>query len=650
MSELLLVGGKGGVGKTTVAAATALHLAARERPGPVLVVSTDPAHSLGDALGMSLRSPDRNPVCIRPGLDGWELCADDLVESFFDEHGEVLHRLVERGTVLDEGDVDQFFSLTLPGIDEVTAVLQIARLVRDGRYDAVVVDTAPTGHTMRLLSLPDEMASWVQLLDLMQAKHRFMMKRFTGRVRKDAGDRFIRETSDDLAGLSALLTDPERTGFVPVLIPEPLAVNETLRLVRFLEHRRIRVEPLVVNRVPQLSDCPRCTRRHAGAREQLELIAEQFAGYETKEVPLLPTEPRGLEGLERMASLLFGGSEAIEPARRTHAELRPPPGPSADLSDLLQRPIEFLLFGGKGGVGKTSVAAAMALRRAREHSQERILLFSTDPAHSISDSLDQPVGDQAVPVGSEGRLFAIEIDAATLLATFKEDYRDGIEEAFTKLLGKRLDLPFDRPVMEGLVEAAPAGLDELMALSKLLDLAEDFDLFILDTAPTGHLLRFLQTPEIVASWLKVIFRMLLKYREMLSLDRLAGDLVQLSRRIRRIRAMLADADRTAFVAVAIPETLAVQETRRLLSGVSGAGMCCEHLVVNMVLPRCCCAFCETRSSEQARSIEALADLDPALEVTHVPAFPGEIHGLEGLRRLGEALTGAPIPTEERAWQ
>jgi arsenite-transporting ATPase len=648
MSDLLLVGGKGGVGKTTIAAATALRLAAGERRGPVLVVSTDPAHSLGDAFGMSLRSPDRNPIGIQPGLDGWELCAQELARDFLGKHGATLHELVERGTVLDEGDVDQFFSLTLPGIDEVTAVLEIARLVGEGRYDVIVVDTAPTGHTMRLLSLPDEMASWVQLLDRMQEKYRYMTKRFSGRVRNGAGDRFIREMSGDIAGLSSLLADPQRTGFVPVLIPEAMAVNETRRLLRFLERRGIRVDPLVVNRVPPLSDCPRCTRRYYEACGQLKAIAEAFAGYERKEVPLLPLEPGGLEGLEQIASLLFGGSEAIEPPRRAAARTGRSRGPSADLSGLLRRPIEVLLFGGKGGVGKTSVAAAMALQRARENTQERTLLFSTDPAHSISDSLDQPIGDTVVQVGTAGRLCAIEIDAAALLTIFKKDYQEAIEEAFSQLLGKQADLPFDRPVMQGLVDAAPAGLDELMALCKLLDLADDFDLFILDTAPTGHLLRFLETPEIVASWLKVIFRMLLKYRDLLSLDRLAEDLVQLSRRIRRIRALLADAERTAFVAVAIPETLAVQETRRLLSGVSTAGISCRQLVVNMVVPRSGCLFCEARREEQARSIEALADLDPLLDVIYVPAFSGEIHGLEGLRHLGEALTGTHVPAEESA--
>src|SRR5262245_57512931 len=144
-------GGKGGTGKTTCAAATAI--ASAEHGRRVLVVSTDPAHSLGDALGRKL-SARVSRVPIRRGyLHACELDADRALRRWLAARRPALAAILTRGTVLERRDIDPFLELSLPGVDELFGLLEIERL-GEGAYDQIVIDTAPTGHTLRMLATP----------------------------------------------------------------------------------------------------------------------------------------------------------------------------------------------------------------------------------------------------------------------------------------------------------------------------------------------------------------------------------------------------------------------------------------------------------------------------------------------------------------
>ena len=143
--RLLLFGGKGGVGKTTCATATALTLAHRWPESPYLLVSTDPAHSLGDAVAGS---------ALPPNLALVELDAKDRLAAFRSAHGGTLKDIAARGTFLDGDDISQLLDLSLPGLDELVAFLDVFRWIEEDRYACVVVDTAPWGHTLRLLEMP----------------------------------------------------------------------------------------------------------------------------------------------------------------------------------------------------------------------------------------------------------------------------------------------------------------------------------------------------------------------------------------------------------------------------------------------------------------------------------------------------------------
>lgn len=640
--RLIMFGGKGGCGKTTSAAAASIYLA-RLRPGKkVVLISLDPAHSLGDCFERSVGG-DIKRVDELENLWLLEMDARKLFQDFRKKYEGVMKKLAERGTYFDREDVEGFFSLSLPGLDEVMAVIEVVRFLKSGEFDLIVLDTAPTGHTLRLLALPAQMKKWIAVFDLMQEKHRLLLRRFKGRYVGDATDEFLKTMTDDLDRVDSLLKDGMMTEFVPVTIPEPAAIEETGRLLASLKEYRISVRSLIVNRVVEGGDCPFCSSRRKGIEGYLAEIGERFADCNLVFAPLIHHEINGFENLCKFAELLFAPVKIAAPAGKDVAS--PPVPPDYTLAafrnaiaELARKPgLEFLLFGGKGGVGKTTMAASTALCMARENPERKILILSTDPAHSLSDCFDRTIGNAVTPIidsSAGGHLFALEMDASRMLDVFQKEYCADIEEVFSPFLAGGGDIAFDKEVMLGLIELSPPGLDEIMGLKKMLELRGAYDLFIIDTAPTGHALRFLETPEIVLEWLKAILRLLLKYREIVRLGCAAEGIMNLLRDVKNVKKALTDPLQTEFVAVTIPESLAILETERLLSGIRRLGIPSRHIIVNMVTPPAGCHCCKGEQEKYLRQVTEKWGND--YDVAVVPLF---LHPVKGVEALGQ-LTGS----------
>jgi len=661
--RLVIFGGKGGAGKTTSAAATAVHLARRRPAGSpepgrkILLVSTDPAHSLAD----SLDAPVTDAPAAVPGVDNlWvrELDAHQADRRFHEQYDAALRTLFERGTFLDGEDARSIVELPLPGLDEVIAVRELANLLTENAYDLIIMDTAPTGHTLRLLALPRVMERWVHAYSLMQRKHKYMQRTFAGRCTPDKVDDFLKTFETDLRRVRELLYNSAATEFVPVVNPDPIGIAETRRLVDALAGMGIAVRSLIVNRVPPDRDCPLCHARHAGAKSWLTQIEQDFApmssGFNLVRVPLMAGQVRGVGMLAGFGATLFGaaagrmvnwecGMRNAETRPIQHSAFTIPHSPLAirhrrtPLGELLDGACKFLLFGGKGGVGKTSLAAATALRIAEQRPQQRILVLSIDPAHSLSDCLACPVGNRAVRINAPGLLEAKELDAEELFEAYRDQYRRDVAHAFD--VAGNAELRFDREVMDELLSVWPAGLDEIMALVSVLDLADAYDLVVLDTSPTGHLLRFLEMPELARQWVKAVLRIILKHQAVIDLTDAGEKLVRLSRDIRRVQEILTNPDQTRFVAVTIPETMAMAETHRLLASLNRLGVACHDLVVNMVTPgRASCPFCRARRHEEHGCMREMAGRTD-LAVTEVPMLANELRGIQALNLLGSAAFG-----------
>ena len=636
--RFILFGGKGGTGKTTSAAALGLYLAEQNTNKRVLVASTDPAHSVGDSFGC----PSGNDPTQVDGISNlytMEMDAELLLEEFKKTYGDTMRRIADRGTFLDRDDIASFFELSLPGMDEVMAIMRLADIFSEGSYDYVVLDTAPTGHTVRMLGLPEQMSKWIEVSDLMLEKHRYLSRHFGGKYIKDDTDRFLEDMSGRVGRVESLLQNGETTGFVAITIPEAMSVSETERLLVSLDELGVSLLCIIVNRVVQESECPFCKRRRADQEGELAKMKEEFGAYRLVEMPLFPHEIQGLSRLREYAEVLLGVKSHQELSGKIMRSAKPLQEGLSKGLDLRTEGLRFLIVGGKGGVGKTTVSTALGAGLAERYHSLRILVFSTDPAHSISDSLGMPVGDEITAVEGYSNLWALEINAEILLEEFKRKYREDIKAVFDRFLAGGIDIKFDREVMEELITLSPPGLDEIMALSRIIDLMEEdrFDLFLLDTAPTGHLLRFLELPELAREWLKAIFQLLIKYKGVVRLTGVAERLLELARSVRRIREALVDPDRCEFVGVTIPEVMATAEVGRLTAVLRELGVPFKNLLVNMVIPPVECEFCATKREEQLINLERITSEYEEINVVAMPLFDHEIISPVRLREISYYL-------------
>jgi arsenite-transporting ATPase len=627
--------GKGGVGKTTLAAASALAGGAG-----ALLVSTDPAHSLADVL-LSPVGPRVRPA--RAGLPATlELDAGGALRRWLAPRRAVLRLVAERGTWLAGSDLDALLDASLPGLGDLIALLELRRLAEDGRFTRVVVDTAPTGHTLRLLEMPSALAQLAVVLDDMQAKHRALGLALAGRHRPDAADALVAEMAQQAEEMAALLRDPARVAFTWVLDAEELALDEARDGVRTLRARGMAVDEVAVNRLtpPPPSPCRLCDGRRRAEAEVLRRVRRELGPATLRTVAAREQEPRGPRALGSVGRELRRAARPTAASRRATGPRRrgPLPAPPAWPALLAPPGRRLLLFGGKGGAGKTSAAAAAALELAR--GGRRVLLLSTDPAHSLADALDVPLGDAETGVAGVRGLRAREIDAARAYDARRERYRALVDGVFDAWRGEAaMDATYDRAITRDLLDMAPPGIDELFALDALTVAASDApeapELVVVDTAPTAHALRLLAMPEAVAAWLRTFLRVLQRDRLAGHVPALASELVQLSRQVRRLLELMHDRERTAFAVVTRPSALGRAETKRLLAGLRAVQVPVAALIVNGLTlaggrgqP---CARCRRVAAREARALRELRGAGRWRTALAAPLVPTPPRGLPALR-------------------
>jgi arsenite/tail-anchored protein-transporting ATPase len=572
-----LVGGKGGVGKTTCAAALGLHSA--QRGCTTLVLSTDPAGALGDVVGAALTGEPRAIDGV-PGLFASQLDANAARTAFLREWGDVLGTIIDRGTYLDREDIDGLVAAAMPGVDETMALLALADLADRGTWARVFLDTAPTGHTLRLLALPQTFRAIVDLLDTMQAKHRFMVSALLHRYRADEADEFIADLRRKVERLRSLLTDGNHTGVVLVTRPEPVVAAETERYAAALAERGLHVRVVLVNAVPP--------RRVGDAAEVAERVRGVARGARVFMVPEIRGLGGGLGGIARWAD----GVRHPRPRRAsaTVAARAPTETPTVgrDLAslpaagNLVDSLPPVLIVGGKGGVGKTSVSCALALAAAR--SGATTFLVSTDPAPSIADALAEPVGSSDCVVAGGFGLVARQMDASAEFTRWREQYRARVDAAFDALLGPGVDAQHDRAVARDLLALAPPGIDELYALVWLGDaLAQrTYERLVVDPAPTGHLVRLLEMPALALDWAHRLLRLMLKYRGLAGGGETSSELLTFARRTRAVNELLRDPARCGVLVVALDEPIVRLESARVVDRVRALGNHVPAIVWNRV--------------------------------------------------------------------
>jgi len=339
--RIVLYTGKGGVGKTCVSAAAAL--AAARRGQRTVVMSSDRAHSLGDAFQVDLGP---NPISVAPNLDALEIDPGSEIEEHWGEIQDYMRRLLtsQGGDAIRADEVAM-----LPGLEELCTLLRLKDFWDQGTYDALVVDCAPTGATLRLLSLPEVFGWYMRRL--------FHLERAAvGVLRPTAGwvlpfplppDDFyaaIQALYCRLLDVAALLQDPVSSGVRLVTIPEQMAVEETKRALTEFSLYGMCVEQVVINRVmPDEVTDPYLEATKAVQRRWMKQIREDFSPLPIEQAKLFAGEIAGLEALRQLAEHLFGDADPM-------AALRSEPPVRIEETDGACRLIVDLQFAARGEV------------------------------------------------------------------------------------------------------------------------------------------------------------------------------------------------------------------------------------------------------------------------------------------------------------
>jgi len=579
--SLALFSGKGGVGKTTISCGFALKWAKQFPDEQILLISTDPAHSLGDILQITV-TDQAELIKDFPNLKVRAIESEKLLTVFKTRYGAVLELLVERGSFVEGEDLTPVWDLDWPGIDELMGLLEIQRLFHDQIVDRVVVDMAPSGHALNLLELMDFLDNLLASLTLFQEKHRTISQSFTGRYQSDQADVFLEEMQEELASGRSRLQDQEKTACFVVAIPEPMSWLETQRFLEALEGLKIPVGGLLINHIVSQTQNLDRYQEQQKLLKQFQDIAENYPIFT---IPEVSTEPLGTKSLETLFSQLqpLIILEDLENKNVIPHQTLEFLTPSAKLSDFIDENRRLIIVGGKGGVGKTTIAAAIGWEMAERYSEKKIQMVSIDPAHSLGDAFGLQLSHE--PMAITPNLFGQEIDADQVLNQFREDY---LWELAEMMSGEKddpnamLKLAYGPEAWRRIVSQSLPGIDEMLSLVEVMDLLESnqLDLIILDTAPTGHLLRFLEMPMAMSEWLAWIFKLWIKYQNVLGRTEFMGRLRTLRQRVVKAQKKLQDPNYTEFIGVVQGQVAIVAEAKRLTESLTEKGIYQRYIVQN----------------------------------------------------------------------
>lgn len=304
-TSFIFVGGKGGVGKTTISASTALWLA--DKGNKTLVISTDPAHSLSDSFEKPI---GHYPTEIANNLYAVEVDPEIAMEQYKNN----LDTISDKTSPMGLDILKEQFEMTsmAPGVDETAAFNIFLEYMTTNEYDFVVFDTAPTGHTLRFLSFPEVMDSWLGKMITTKEKLSQTFGKLKGLIpflgEDDEAEAMARleETKRKIEEARTVMADPTRTSFKMVVIPEEMSIHESERSMKALAKFKIYVDGVVVNQVmPDISDCDFCKSRHDLQMKRIKTIKEKFPKQLIAEIPLQKGEVKGIESLRDIYKILY---------------------------------------------------------------------------------------------------------------------------------------------------------------------------------------------------------------------------------------------------------------------------------------------------------------------------------------------------------
>jgi arsenite-transporting ATPase len=630
--KLTFVVGKGGVGKTTIACALALHTAAGHPRESTLLISTDPAHSLADTLQIKLGATEKKLSGVRGELWAWQVDSEKEFQKFLAGNRAAILDIMERGTLFSKEEMAPLLDTTLPGMAEVTALLALHELLENARYDHIVVDTAPFGHTLRLFELPSHFQHFLDFLSVASGRDAWLAQRFGGRMATPAQP-FLQRWQAAVDQLKDAF-GARNAEILLVTTPETFSLNESARCIASLGKSvpEMRISGVVLNRaIADGGGCRDCRRRTQMTRQAMRWLKAHFSGTPIMTGPDPGNPLLGTELLRKFGETVFQGRtrplEATAPKSKD-LKLRQAEWPAG------ATPLSFTV--GKGGVGKTTVTAALAFHTRRCNSKARVMVCSTDPAPSLDDVFQKEIGDKPTVALNDRLLSAMEFDSVGQYQQWAARMRDKLDNALSMQTGGlHLDFTFEKHVFAALMDVVPPGVDELFSIFRVLDLLESGPgkVFI-DMAPTGHALELLRMPERLLLWSRLLLKSLSAHRTLALAQDVAVELASLGQRVRTLIRTMQDPQSSRVWAVMLPEPVPDRQTRQLLSAVAQIGIKVDSLFVNRVLLRdTSCARCRRRKQWQMGTIQTLRRTYPKCQTYLAPEFPGEIAGAAALEKF-----------------
>lgn len=624
-TQFIFFSGKGGVGKTSMACATAVRHADEGRR--TLIVTTDPASNLADVFEQSIghKITAINHV---PNLWAMEIDPDQATQEYIDRAMAPLRIAFPPQMVqVMEEQMSGPCTAEVAAFDRFVDFLELPPQNGNGQppaqFDTVIFDTAPTGHTLRLIELP---VAWSRSIEeaeqgsgqtcigpaavIQEAKHKY--------------ERAVRT-----------LRDGAQTTFIFVLHAEATSIKETRRAIGELGKLDINTHQLIVNGL--IPSVEAANPLFAGRRQmQAGYLAqiEQELPLPSRRMFLLDGEIKGAARLHEVARRLFEGqAEPDLPAETsTSPKIAEVTNPKLALSEAERFKVEhhvsaiwprlrpnshsrIVFFAGKGGVGKTAASCLTAVWLAGQGY--KTLLLTTDPAAHLGDVLGAPVGDEVAPVEGAPNLWATKIDPKAAAEVYRKRILDdarqrGRPDEAIKAMEEELNSPCT---------------EEMAAFDQFIDYAsqDEWQVIVFDTAPTGHTLRLLELP---LDWSKQ-----LDVKVFATVDTVAADDVA-KQRFGKVIDMMRDPDRSTFAFVMYPESTPIIEAYRASQELRTLDIPTGLVVANLVIPpeQATTPFSRARRTMQEKYLAEIGERFN-VPVLQIPLLPHEVKGLDLLTEL-----------------
>jgi arsenite-transporting ATPase len=586
-TKFIFFSGKGGVGKTSMACTTGIYYA--DLGKRTLIVTTDPAANLSDVFEQEIGHKITKINGIE-NLFAMEIDSDEATKEykerslapmreFFDEE---MLRIAEE-------------QLSGPCTEEMASFDKFIDFMDEDSFDVIIFDTAPTGHTIRLLELP---VDW--------SRHIEESSKGSGQTCMGPVA-LIQDNKKKYDKAIGKLRNKEKTDFIFVMQPEQTSLDETIRSSNELKEIGIETGKIIINGlIPKEEAINHFFKsRYNMQQKYLKKAKDVFQNIPIVTMELFDSELKGIDMFRKSSAKLYGEKSYSKDIKKL---IYPQDGKRKNI-----------FFSGKGGVGKTSMACITAVETARKGY--KTLLMTTDPASHIGEVLSVRVGDDISKVDGVENLYAVKIDQKKATEEYKNSILLDANEKFDENTVKAMEEELNSPCTE-----------EMAAFQKFIEYVnlEDFEVIVFDTAPTGHTLRLLELPM---DWSKQIQLKAGQSAEITEEDKKQKELFD------KVIRMMKDKEMTTFAFVMYPEKTPIVEAYRASKELETVGIETQMIIANLIIPeeQAVTPFFKNRRKMQFKYLEEIKDKFQNVLMLKVPMFEKEIKGINMLTSAAEKL-------------